>query len=403
MVTNKKLLSLLLVFVILLSSANAALAVSAAGHSVNLELFGGTLTDYTQGSTLPTYEQISKDGFSFAGWYANADFTGERVFTLPAGGADGATYYAHWIVLNADSDDFDSYSATEELLGSWSDWRHPAVSSETTLNTAESHAYSGNSVKVCPNEANKSTEIVLQKNINKKGDGFSFWIESENGVKVRVLFNHIKDKSLQSPVYDIPAGRHILAIPWSDINGAAAAEYLWQLSFTVSVPNAADAVYIDSAGTYYTENKISFNTDGGVWIEGYAPPEKYIPETALPNAEKIKRDGFTLVGWRAENDTSGECYTVIPETVAGDISYRARWVVMTENYDNFESYNSGAELLNSWSDWKTPAAESDMSLNTDSDNSYSGNSVKICPNEAEKAAQITVSGSFMKNGDGIAF
>ena len=213
MVTNKKLLSLLLVFVILLSSANAALAVSAAGHSVNLELFGGTLTDYTQGSTLPTYEQISKDGFSFAGWYANADFTGERVFTLPAGGADGATYYAHWIVLNADSDDFDSYSATEELLGSWSDWRHPAVSSETTLNTAESHAYSGNSVKVCPNEENKSTEIVLQKNINKKGDGFSFWIESENGVKVRVLFNHIKDKSLQSPVYDMPAGRHILAIP----------------------------------------------------------------------------------------------------------------------------------------------------------------------------------------------
>lgn len=403
MVTNKKLLSLLLVFVILLSSANAALAVSAAGHSVNLELFGGTLTDYTQGSTLPTYEQISKDGFSFAGWYANADFTGEQVFSLPAGGADGATYYAHWIVLNADSDDFDSYSATEELLGSWSDWRHPAVNSETTLNTAENRAYSGNSVKVCPNEANKSTEIVLQKNINKKGGGFSFWIESENGVKVRVLFNHIKDKSLQSPVYDIPAGRHILAIPWSDINGAAAAEYLWQLSFTVSVPNAADAVYIDSAGTYYTENKISFNTDGGVWIEGYAPPEKYIPETALPNAEKIKRDGFTLVGWRAENDTSGECYTVIPETAAGDISYRARWVVMTENYDNFESYNSGAELLNSWSDWKTPAAESDMSLNTDSDNSYSGNSVKICPNEAEKAAQITVSGSFMKNGDGIAF
>lgn len=403
MVTNKKLLSLLLVFVILLSSANAALAVSAAGHSVNLELFGGTLTDYTQGSTLPTYEQISKDGFSFAGWYANADFTGERVFTLPAGGADGATYYARWIVLNADSDDFDSYSATEELLGSWSDWRHPAVNSETTLNTAENRAYSGNSVKVCPNEANKSTEIVLQKNINKKGGGFSFWIESENGVKVRVLFNHIKDKSLQSPVYDIPAGRHILAIPWSDINGAAAAEYLWQLSFTVSVPNAADAVYIDSAGTYYTENKISFNTDGGVWIEGYAPPEKYIPETALPNAEKIKRDGFTLVGWRAENDTSGECYTVIPETAAGDISYRARWVVMTENYDNFESYNSGAELLNSWSDWKTPAAESDMSLNTDSNNSYSGNSVKICPNEAEKAAQITVSGSFMKNGDGIAF
>lgn len=403
MVTNKKLLSLLLVFVILLSSANAALAVSAAGHSVNLELFGGTLTDYTQGSTLPTYEQISKDGFSFAGWYANADFTGERVFTLPAGGADGATYYAHWIVLNADSDDFDYYSATEELLGSWSDWRHPAVSSETTLNTAESHAYSGNSVKVCPNEENKSTEIVLQKNINKKGDGFSFWIESENGVKVRVLFNHIKDKSLQSPVYDMPAGRHILAIPWSDINGASAAEYLWQLSFTVSVPNAADEVYIDSAGTYYTENRISFNTDGGVWIEGYAPPEKYIPETALPNAEKIKRDGFTLVGWRAENDTSGECYTVIPETAAGDISYRARWVVMTENYDNFESYNSGAELLNSWSDWKTPAAECDMSLNTDSDNSYSGNSVKICPNEAEKAAQITVSGSFMKNGDGIAF
>ena len=51
-------------------------------------------TNYTN-VELPT--TLYKEGFVFGGWYTNADFSGEKVTTIPYGTDGNKTYYAKWI------------------------------------------------------------------------------------------------------------------------------------------------------------------------------------------------------------------------------------------------------------------------------------------------------------------
>ena len=84
---TKKLLSFLLVLALLLSSMNIILSVFAAETGVNLQLNGGTLQGssevYSAGDALPDSAMITRAGAAFGGWYTDADFTGDRIFTVP--------------------------------------------------------------------------------------------------------------------------------------------------------------------------------------------------------------------------------------------------------------------------------------------------------------------------------
>ena len=404
---TKKLLSFLLTLVIIVSSLGVIMPVFASGPDVRFELNGGTLqgssSGFGTGDILPNYEKVTKAGSTFGGWYADADFTGNQVFTVPADLAESTTYYARWIKHDVNFETFDSYTTDEELASHWEDWKYPATGSVTSLNTDSNHAYSGNSIKVCPNEANKATQLAVLGDFPKNGAGIAFWIESTSGAAVYIKFN--ENTQLVSQVRNVPAGKQIVTIPWSDINGALDTAYLWQTVFFVSVPNADDAVFIDGIGVYTDceEGSISFDTNGGIWTYGYNPPEQYKTGMALPAMDNIKRDDLTFGGWYDNADFTGNPNYTVPDTAVGDITYYARWIKHDVNFETFDSYTTDEELASHWEDWKYPATGSVTSLNTDSNHAYSGNSIKVCPNEANKATQLAVLGDFPKNGAGIAF
>ncbi len=52
-----------------------------------------TYTKFDEGYDLPT---PTKTNYTFLGWYANSEFTGGRVYILPAGSTGNKTYYAKW-------------------------------------------------------------------------------------------------------------------------------------------------------------------------------------------------------------------------------------------------------------------------------------------------------------------
>ncbi len=52
-----------------------------------------TYTKFDDGYDLPT---PTKTDYTFLGWYANSEFTGGRVYILPAGSTGNKTYYAKW-------------------------------------------------------------------------------------------------------------------------------------------------------------------------------------------------------------------------------------------------------------------------------------------------------------------
>ena len=408
---TKKLLSVLTVLAILLSSMNMVLSVFAAETGVNLQLNGGTLQgssqDYSAGDTLPNYESITKAGAVFGGWYANADFSGTQIFTVPEDASAGTTYYARWIYHDISFDGFDSYEDDSAMKGYWDNWSDAGVA-DYSLNTESAHACDGKSMKIDIEKANTNAYFLVQnRDYSKTGEGVAFWIESENGVTVKFRFN---GNAAYATEKILPAGRHILTVPWSELNGALSVSYLWKTEILVKTSNAGEAVYIDNVGNFsdYTESKVSFNLNGGSWADGYTPAETYGPAgLELPDTDNVKKTGLAFAGWYDNEALEGSAVYSIAVDTLGDKEYWAKWVVHDVSFDDFESYDYNADMLNDnhWSDWKWPTQKAETSLNTDAAHAHNGDkSMKVSLNEANKEDQLVVARqNYQKGGDGVAF
>lgn len=73
-------------------------------YSVTLNTNDGTINEgdvtsytYGTGATLPT--DVTKSGYRFMGWYAEIDFSGDRVYTIGTSETSNKTYYAKWAQL----------------------------------------------------------------------------------------------------------------------------------------------------------------------------------------------------------------------------------------------------------------------------------------------------------------
>ena len=408
---TKKLLTFLLVLALLLSSMNIILSVFAAETGVNLQLNGGTLQGssevYSAGDALPDSAMITRAGAAFGGWYTDAEFTGDRIFTVPSDAAAGTTYYARWIYYSFDFVNFDSYDTDSDMTAVWLNWGTDVA--DYSLNSDSSHAASGKSMKIDIKQANTNADIVTQTyNNTKSGDGIAFWVESANGITVKFRFNG-KSQYI-SQIKTVPAGKHFVMIPWSELGESLTASYLWQAEFFIKVPNADETVYLDDIGTYvdYSTN-ITYNLNGGSWAEGYTPDEVYNKDEGLtlPVMSNVNKDGFAFAGWYDNEELAGNAVYSIPAGTLGNKKYWAKWICNSANFDSFESYNTNADMLNAdhWDDFHWPAQNSVTSLNTDPAHANnSEKSLKVSPNAANTFAQLVVQRvNFPQNGDGIAF
>lgn len=76
-------------------------------YTVTLNTDGGTIAagkevaEYTYGvgATLPAAADMTKSGYTFAGWYDNSDFTGTAVTEISATDTGNKTYYAKWTAI----------------------------------------------------------------------------------------------------------------------------------------------------------------------------------------------------------------------------------------------------------------------------------------------------------------
>ena len=403
---TKKLLTFLLVLALLLSSMNIILSVFAAETGVNLQLNGGTLQGssevYSAGDALPDSAMITRAGAAFGGWYTDADFTGDRIFTVPSDAAAGTTYYARWIYYSFDFVNFDSYNTDSDMTAVWLNWGTDVA--DYSLNSDSAHAASGKSMKIDIKQANTNADIATQTyNNTKSGDGIAFWVESANGITVSFRFNG-KSQYI-SQIKTVPAGKHLVMIPWSELGESLTASYLWQAEFFIKVPNAGETVYLDDIGTYvdYSTN-ITYNLNGGSWAEGYTPDEVYNKDEGLtlPVMSDVNKDGFAFAGWYDNEELTGNAAYSIPAGTLGNKKYWAKWIYHLANCENFESYGTNDELNAKWLNWADTNAS--FSLNTDSAHANSGKSMKIDFVNANANSNIALQDiSFSRTGDGVAF
>ncbi|MBR4689070.1 MAG: InlB B-repeat-containing protein [Bacteroidales bacterium] len=75
----------------------------ANNYTITYELDGGTVnsgknTTYTYGYGVMLPTDVTKNGYTFKGWYDNPRFEGESVLAIPANATGNKTYYANWVV-----------------------------------------------------------------------------------------------------------------------------------------------------------------------------------------------------------------------------------------------------------------------------------------------------------------
>lgn len=333
----KKLLSFLLVICLLASSFALSLTALAQG-GISLELNGGTLTGTTQfsaGDTLPNYEKITKAGVTFGGWYTDAAFTSTQAFVA----ADNTTYYARWITKSEELESFDSYASDTDFKGKWADWTCPDTTSSYSLNTDANHSYSGNgSLSLSSSTSATWTQIIKDMDISVVGTGVALWIESTAGAKVAIQFNQSGQR--RSQFRQVPAGKFLITIPWTEINGIYDLKAVWSLGIAAGVTQAGSVAYIDSIGTFtdYTGGSVTFNTNGGTWAQGYTAPTTYTTGMALPSMDNVKNGNMVFAGWYDNVGLTGNPVYVVPASATGELTYYARWVSVDVNYADFENH-----------------------------------------------------------------
>ena len=73
-------------------------------YSVTLDVNGGVINNsiteyvYGEGAALPSASDMTKEGYTFGGWYTSSDFSGSIVTNIDATDRGNKTYYAKWIV-----------------------------------------------------------------------------------------------------------------------------------------------------------------------------------------------------------------------------------------------------------------------------------------------------------------
>lgn len=112
-------------------------------YSVTLNANGGTInsgdvTGYTYGvgATLPT--DVTREGYKFAGWYEDSDFSGTKVMEITATDTGAKTYYARWLSTDAGVE-----SVTVETDGNGTASASPASATMGQTVTLTANAASG--------------------------------------------------------------------------------------------------------------------------------------------------------------------------------------------------------------------------------------------------------------------
>ena len=96
----------------------------------------------------------------------------------------------------------------------------------------------------------------------------------------------------------------------------------------VSGKKSAATRSIESINQMYT---ITYELDGGSFVEGYTPPRKFTPnmELQLPKVSEVQKPGEGFLGWYTDAAFTGSPVYSIPRGTGENKTYYAKWGIFT--------------------------------------------------------------------------
>ena len=293
---------------------------NANGGTIN----AGEISSYEFGtaSTLPS--DVVKTGYTFAGWYDNANLTGE-VFTAIANNVTGAkSFYAKWNI--------NTY--------------------RVTLNANEGSINNGN----VTNYVYGST-VVLPSDVTKTGYTFNGWFDNENfdGEAITTIANNETGDKVFYAKWTINTYDVILNANGGTINAGEISSYEFGTASTLPsdvvktgytfagwYDNAnltgevftAIANNVTGAKSFYAKwnintYRVTLNANEGSINNGNVTNYVYGSTVVLPS--DVTKTGHTFNGWYDSDEFAGEAITTIANNETGDKTYYSKFTVNTYN------------------------------------------------------------------------
>ncbi len=302
-------------------------------YTVTLNTNGGTInagnvTEYVEGTgaTLPT--NVTKDCYTFAGWYANSELTGDEVTTISTDATGNKEYWAKWTPLYT--------------TGTYTFENNKTVGTETSK-TVTTTATAYGAFRVDNMFFSDMTIQYEEGTYSGVGDDFKGWKIKTSGASIKLLVEN--DADVTFGVGNLTSGAKV---SYTKQDGT--------LSNNNALVAKTDNVYSVKGGTIVT-----FVTDGASTvtlkkIEVVAPAAKFDvtynangsgEEDVVRNVSKVDENMFTyaghsFTGWNTQADGNGTDYAV-GAAVTSTLTLFAQWISTYTVEFNLQGHGSAID------------------------------------------------------------
>ena len=285
---------------------------------------------YSETTTLPNANQVLKTGYTFAGWYANSDFSGSAATSVAANTGEDKNYYAKWtprqynVIYHEDGGVYRS-GYTKVTKRNYDEAVTLPTSTDITkdggtfIGWYDNDKFTGDIITNIPAYTDKDVHVYVKWN-----EAMFTITYNENGGTYKEGYTKKTERRYSDPVYlpqngDIIKKGYIFA-GWyenSDFTGS-------KLTSIPAKTNRDVVLYAKWVDGVYT---ITYNENGGTYVNGYQKitERKYTDEVKLPTKENIIKEGFDLEGWYESPEFRGSALTKIPANTDTNKVLYAKW------------------------------------------------------------------------------
>lgn len=280
-------------------------------YSVTLKVNGGVINNnniteyvYGEGVVLPSASDMTKEGYTFGGWYLSSDFSGSIVTNIDATDRGNKTYHAKWNINQYTiSFDTDGGSAVSPIT---QDYGSTVV--KPLDPTKEGYTFAGWEPEIPDTIPSSNITIKAKWSVNK----YTITFDTDGGSEVLPIIQDY-GSTVIAPISPTKVGYSFIG---------------WDNPIPSTMPSSDKLIKALWKINKYT---ITFDTNGGSVIE---PITQDYGSTIVKPLDPT-RSGYTFVGW----DLS------IPDTMPSyDMTIKAKWL---------DSEKPSGEIKVATNSWKT--------------------------------------------------
>jgi uncharacterized repeat protein (TIGR02543 family) len=306
---------------------------TATQYSISYELNGGTNienpteTYSIESAAIPLPANPTRSGYTFAGWYDNAGFTGDAVTEIAAGSTGNKTFRANWTAI--------SYNINYELNGGTIAANPPLIytteSAPITLPTPARTGYTFGGW--FDNEGLTGTKVT---SILKGSMGDKTFYAKWTAAGYSITYNNVDGASNTNPERYTTGNLPVNLSPPTR-TGYTFGGWYENAGFTVSplTQIAAGSTGDKTLWAKWTANTYTVAYNGNGNSGGTAPgntSHSYGTASALANnSGNLVKTSYTFAGWNTQANGSGDSYTGgqsvtnLTSTAGGTVTLYAQW------------------------------------------------------------------------------